>query len=702
MDFAGVLLCGALVLTALLGGPVIRALALAALTAGVLALARRASREASLLRVELAEAREAGRAEAGERVRAEDALAAQKAEREGVAQNLAQTVGLLAQASGRFQELFQGLPAACFCYDRGGRIMEWNRAFEKLYGLENALGRSVWEAVCSRDESPELAEAIEAALAGEAQDGIEGAHRRPDGSRTHLLCSFFPLRGADGEVTGGISAAIDISAQHQAEEALRASEERLHALYNTTSQQTLSFEDKTATLLETGCTQFGLPTGILARAAGEDYQIVQALSLDDAIAPGVSFPADAGPGRAALALYGAEEGAVCLGSPVKVNGETWGTLGFVGPSSSGRAFTSGDREMVRLMAQWIGGEVARREAEEAVRDSEERFRTAISSMSEGLILMDAGGTIRICNESAERILGVTRRAIEEWRPLNPEYVARREDGTPFPQGSYPLVVSLRKGQPQRDVVAGLPQQGGGMLWVSINSTPLFRPGEDAPYAAVATFCDITERRRSEAQIDAHTRQIQEYSHVLEKQKTALEAANAQLEALALSDGLTGLGNRRALETRMEQELGRAERYGLPLSLVLLDVDEFKDYNDTFGHPAGDEVLRLLSRALSGEGRETDFFARYGGEEFVVLLPHTDGAGAVKFAERLRSVLAAVPWPGRAVTASFGVATLHPAMQNQAELVASADAALYAAKAAGRDCVVHAQTLLAEILHAPAA
>ena len=222
-------------------------------------------------------------------------------------------------------------------------------------------------------------------------------------------------------------------------------------------------------------------------------------------------------------------------------------------------------------------------------------------MSEGLILMDAGGIIRICNESAERILGVTRRAVEEWRPLNPEYAARREDGTPFPQGSYPLVVSLRRGQPQRDVVAGLPQQGGGMLWVSINSTPLFRPGEDAPYAAVATFCDITERRRSEAQIAAQMRQIQEYSHVLENQKAALEAANAQLEALALCDGLTGLGNRRALEARMEQELLRAERYGLPLSLVLLDVDEFKDYNDTFGHPAGDEVLRTSVAGAHGRG-----------------------------------------------------------------------------------------------------
>ncbi len=674
------LLVGVVFLGAFFGPPTLRVAALSALAVGLAALIRHtqgAERAAAALGAELA--------------------AAQKAEMEGAAQILAQTNSLLAQASSRFQELFQGLPVACFCYDRSGRIMEWNRAFERLYGLEDALGCSVWEAICPRDGSPQLGLAIEAALAGEAQEGVEWTHRHADGSPVQLLCNVFPLRGLGGEVTGGIYANIDISAQHQAEEALRVSEERLHALYNTTSQQNLSFEDKTATLLETGCTQFGLETGVLARAVGKNYQVVQALSPDAGVVPEVFFPADAGPGQAALCLASRNEPeteAICLGSHVRVNGEAWGTLCFVGAHRPETPFTSGDREMVRLMAQWIGGEVARQEAEEAVRDSEERFRSAIASMSEGLVVMDAGGVIRICNESAERILGVAQQALEEWRPLNPDFVARREDGTPFPQGSYPLVVSLRRGKPQRDVVAGLPRLDGSLLWVTINSAPLFRPGEDAPYAAVATFSDITERRRSDAQIAAQLCQIQDYSHALEEQKSALQAANAQLEELALCDGLTGLGNRRAFETRMEQELLRAERYGIPLSLVLLDVDGFKEYNDTFGHPAGDQVLRILAKTVAGEGRETDFFARYGGEEFVILLPHTDSEGAIIFSERLRCVLEAATWPGHDVTASFGVATLWPAMQNQAELVSAADTALYAAKAAGRNRVVHAQALFA--------
>ena len=185
-------------------------------------------------------------------------------------------------------------------------------------------------------------------------------------------------------------------------------------------------------------------------------------------------------------------------------------------------------------------------------------------------------------------------------------------------------------------------------------------------------------------------QIQDYAAVLEFQKAQMEAANAQLEALAMRDGLTGLGNRRAFEHRMAHEMDRVERYNYPLSLLMLDVDQFKEYNDSFGHQAGDLVLTTLARVLEAEGRETDFSARYGGEEFAVLLPHTDSEGAVTMAERLRAALETAAWNGRAVTASIGAATLTPAMGDERSLISAADAALYAAKSAGRNCVAHAQ------------
>ena len=424
--------------------------------------ARRCRRGTEALTMELAAARAALAKEAQERREVEEALAAQQAqtiaqrqELEGSALNLTQTNGLLAQASGRFQEMFQGLPVACFCYDRAGRIMEWNRAFERLYELENVLGQSIWETVYSRDEAPQITEAIAAVLEGEAQEGVEWTHRRPDGSLAQLYCSIFPVRGVGGEITGGISADVDISAQHQAEEALRASEERLHALYNTTSQQSLSFEHKVDALLTTGGAQFGLPVGVLTRVTGDGQEVVRALSPGGVLPRSMVFPAEVEIGRAALEkvpLDGEDSGGaeVCLISPVRVNGEVWGTLCFAGRPPQPRLFTSGDREMIRLMAQWIGGEVARRQAEEAVRESEERFRSAIASMSEGLIVMDAEGVIRLCNESAEGILGLTRSEIKEWRPLNSDYVAHREDGSPVSAGQLsPLCLAARREAPAK-------------------------------------------------------------------------------------------------------------------------------------------------------------------------------------------------------------------------------------------------------------
>jgi diguanylate cyclase (GGDEF)-like protein len=121
---------------------------------------------------------------------------------------------------------------------------------------------------------------------------------------------------------------------------------------------------------------------------------------------------------------------------------------------------------------------------------------------------------------------------------------------------------------------------------------------------------------------------------------------------------------------------------------MLDLDHFKQYNDSFGHPAGDGVLRWAGSTLRSAVRVHDVVARYGGEEFVVLLPATDVAEAVGVAERLRADLAAQPWPYRKVTASLGVATAGICTKDAAALVEQADHALYQSKQAGRNLVTH--------------
>jgi diguanylate cyclase (GGDEF)-like protein len=168
----------------------------------------------------------------------------------------------------------------------------------------------------------------------------------------------------------------------------------------------------------------------------------------------------------------------------------------------------------------------------------------------------------------------------------------------------------------------------------------------------------------------------------------LRRCNAQLAELAASDGLTGLRNSRHLHEALPAASSLAARTGRSLSVMMLDVDRFKAYNDAFGHPAGDDVLRRVGAILRRLTRAHDLAARYGGEEFAVLLPATDTKAARAFAERVRAAIASTPWPLRPVTASIGVATSRTGVAIGEALLAQADEALYRAKRAGRNRVVH--------------
>lgn len=183
---------------------------------------------------------------------------------------------------------------------------------------------------------------------------------------------------------------------------------------------------------------------------------------------------------------------------------------------------------------------------------------------------------------------------------------------------------------------------------------------------------------------------------LRRAHTDLRVANKRLEILAASDALTGLANRRAFDAAMALELGRAGRAGSPFSLLLVDADHFKKYNDHYGHQSGDACLKAIALVLkSALRRPADLAARYGGEEFALLLPDTDNEGAAAVAESVRAGVSALHLPhaqspfGR-VTVSIGVATIVPRKRDKAcALVEPADKALYRAKAQGRDTVCSA-------------
>jgi diguanylate cyclase (GGDEF)-like protein len=174
----------------------------------------------------------------------------------------------------------------------------------------------------------------------------------------------------------------------------------------------------------------------------------------------------------------------------------------------------------------------------------------------------------------------------------------------------------------------------------------------------------------------------------------------QAERLATTDGLTGLLNHRTFQARLDEHLARAERYGKTLSLLLCDIDHFKSVNDTYGHPAGDEVLRGVARTLGREARQTDLVARYGGEEFALVMPETDAAGALVIAERIRERVERMAFEtGRGplrVTLSLGVATFPADGAGRGAIVERADACLYQAKRAGRNRTVPASALAGRI------
>ncbi len=208
---------------------------------------------------------------------------------------------------------------------------------------------------------------------------------------------------------------------------------------------------------------------------------------------------------------------------------------------------------------------------------------------------------------------------------------------------------------------------------------------------------------SKIELRARVRAVLRLKEEMDQRKAReaeLEELARELRDISNSDGLTGVANRRCFEDNFEREWLRCRREQSPISLLMVDIDFFKRYNDTYGHLQGDACLKTVAHALKeARRRPGDLAARYGGEEFAVLLPNTDGAGALQVAENVRASLAEAGVPHSSsdvspvVTVSIGVASVTPSLERRPESLAhAADQALYLAKETGRDNIKVAETV----------
>lgn len=307
-------------------------------------------------------------------------------------------------------------------------------------------------------------------------------------------------------------------------------------------------------------------------------------------------------------------------------------------------------------------DAAHRQSEAVLAASEARFRLLAENTADLITRVDARGLREFASPACRDLFGYAPGELLGGRPTD---LSHPDDADAL--GA--MVALLVSGRPAAPVQYRARRRDGRYVWVETSGRPL-----GADQGAILSMRDISRRKLAEDR---------------------LAAANVQLARLARQDGLTGLANRRAFDEAFAQELARAAREDRTVGLIIADVDKFKIYNDTYGHPAGDEVLKRVGATLASIAqRPGDLAARYGGEEFAAVLADTGGGGARQVAEAFRAAVEAATLPHAGsttgyVTVSVGVVAVRPAHGSlqPVDVLRQADEALYAAKAAGRNRVI---------------
>ena len=528
-----------------------------------------------------------------------------------------------------------------------GLVVSWNPAAERVLGwtAAEALGRPLRDVLPIEQLAPEAGPALRGQGSFRGELAVPDRDGRPVTLDVELSRVSDEEDGDDAPARGCLAICRDITALKHAAQALRDSEMRLR---ESEEQFRSLVEQKQVGVYVVQGSRFRYVNPKFLEIVG--YERGQVMALID----NLDF------------VHPEDRSYVAERQRQRLLGETISPYSFRIVRKGGevvRVEVYGTRTKYQGKPAIIGTLVdvtERTRAEEALRESEARYRALVDSLSEGVLLVDRELRVTTCNESAARLFGLTAKQLSGSVNLSESLQLYRESMAALHPDERPEVLTLRTGTPLKDVVIGVAHGGRDLTWISVNTQPLHRASEPLPYAVVVSLVDITDRKRAEA----------------------------ELHRQAFYDKLTGLPNRALFQDRVERALTQARRNEQLVAVCFIDLDHFKQINDALGHATGDVFLHQVGQRLSRCLREGDTVARLGGDEFTLLLPAlTSPEDAVRVAERVIEVLRQPFYVGPhllRITASVGISLWPHDGIEVSELLQHADAAMYRVKSAGKD------------------
>lgn len=578
-----------------------------------------------------------------------------------------------------FGVLIDAIPDAICFKDGAGRWRTANTAILRMFGL---LDRP-WEGKTDLELAelyPEMADAYRVCqqndeLAWEQRkltESTEMIRSQESGEMQILEVSKMPLFHEDGSRQGLVIIGRDETERRHQE--LMGSRQ-LHSLRHLNEIAALShvpLNDQFHQALQIGASHLGLEFGIVSHIVGDDYHVVAQVSPPGTLFDGQTFPFGITYCNITLEMgdvfavhdmgnsshrghpcYAAMQIETYIGAPILVNDKVYGTVNFSSPHRYGREFNEGDKEFMQLLARWAGSAIERSQIEQKLTESELQLRAIIETEPECVKLLAQDGTVLQMNRAGldmldatvpEQIIGksVVDLIAPEFRKsiidLNRRVFAGKSGKLEFE------VVTLK----------------GATRWLESNAVPM-RNAKSEIIALLAVTRDITERKRAEERI----------------------------HQLAYFDALTNLPNRRMLLDRLNQALVAAKRHQRSMAVLFLDLDNFKQINDSLGHDAGDELLKKVADRLVVCARESDTVSRQSGDEFIIVLSEiAQAADAAAVAEKILNSMSEPVLLGKqtlSITTSIGIAIFPTGgVELASELMKQADMAMYAAKAEGKN------------------